>query len=910
MSQINVNTIRNRTGGAPSLDKGAVVTGIVTATTGQFAGDVTVGGVLTYEDVTNVDSVGLVTAKSGIKVGNPVSPGIGATIDPNGNAVFAGITTVGTAITMYASSGIVSATQYFGDGSKLTGIDATAIQTGNTSVQTVDTGSDGHVKMTTEGSERVRVGPAGQIGLGGANYGNSGQLMTSGGTGAAPTWSDAPAGGNVFTGIASGTLPVNKAVKINLNGTLSEIKNTTTDYSTPILSPNDATGLGEQLNSSDIQNPGLCWNANYKFWIVTYSTSNTSWDGFARTLTPATPGASSPTVGSEQALGSGVHHKYQNAAYDLQNNQLVMHGMSVSGGHGGSGMDSLSRAAVDSSGTITPYQYAIGSVDGYGSGTNFYFTPYICYIGNGTFATMSYRGAAPGGAPYNRYATYISIWKWNGSGNNLYGSVGNENVTGTTDYSYGMRYHICAIGSSGKFCMVWTAGQSGAGEGWYRIGNYDGSSLTLGTAGKFADYNTSSFSQVTYDENAGKLVFLWNKDSDNSRFYSCVGTISGNDVSIGTEVLVDTTSGSTTVSDDKNGTIVYVPSRQKVLATYTVNDSNTYKTRFKEGTVSGTSITWGASQDFQNYHVSAFKYLHTAAADVAEGRIMSAWKWDMGTNSLFCKSIDFAEVSSNLTSSSMYYGYPDQAYTDGQTATIKTIGNNTSSLSGLTTNTSYYVQQDGTLSTTKDTVEVLAGTALSHDKLVIQKEVPSSPSGLQWVTSFTGNTTSAISSPGIEIVDLDWTNVSYYLFNINGLSFNGSSFSATQPEFQLQMDGTWITSSSYNTYSDWAPWNNSYSGNSQSAVAARPFTSQTAGDWTGDIYLSRSSGRNQNDHGSNKYIWGRAFSNNLFSNWQCRMTASQFRQGDITGIRFWNSYGYSIGQYGTIDVYKYYSGRT
>ena len=166
MSQINVNTIRNRTGGPPNLDKGAVVTGIVTATSGQFAGDVTVGGTLTYEDVTNIDSTGIVTAKSGIKVGNPVSPGIGATIDPNGNAVFAGI---------------VTAAQF-------SGIDTDKISEGNTEVEAIDTGSNGHVKMTTEGSERVRVGPAGQIGLSGANYGDSGQFLTSGGSGAAPTW--------------------------------------------------------------------------------------------------------------------------------------------------------------------------------------------------------------------------------------------------------------------------------------------------------------------------------------------------------------------------------------------------------------------------------------------------------------------------------------------------------------------------------------------------------------------------------------------------------------------------------------------------------------------------------------------------------------------------------------------------
>ena len=40
----------------------------VSATTGTFSGNVSVGGTLTYEDVTNVDSVGLITARSGIVV--------------------------------------------------------------------------------------------------------------------------------------------------------------------------------------------------------------------------------------------------------------------------------------------------------------------------------------------------------------------------------------------------------------------------------------------------------------------------------------------------------------------------------------------------------------------------------------------------------------------------------------------------------------------------------------------------------------------------------------------------------------------------------------------------------------------------------------------------------------------------
>ena len=156
MSQLNVDTLRSREGKAPSLDQGVIVTGIATASEGYFSGNVTIGGTLTYEDVTNQDVIGLITARSGIKIGNDQDStgigitlgtadvgsasfagivtaatcikvgdgsfgvGIGATILGNGNVVFAGITTVGSAITMYASSGIISATSYYGDASTLT----------------------------------------------------------------------------------------------------------------------------------------------------------------------------------------------------------------------------------------------------------------------------------------------------------------------------------------------------------------------------------------------------------------------------------------------------------------------------------------------------------------------------------------------------------------------------------------------------------------------------------------------------------------------------------------------------------------------------------------------------------------------------------------------------------------------
>ena len=42
------------------------------------------------------------------------------------------------------------------------------------------------VALSTNSTERIRIGTSGQIGLGGANYGTSGQVITSNGSAAAP----------------------------------------------------------------------------------------------------------------------------------------------------------------------------------------------------------------------------------------------------------------------------------------------------------------------------------------------------------------------------------------------------------------------------------------------------------------------------------------------------------------------------------------------------------------------------------------------------------------------------------------------------------------------------------------------------------------------------------------------------
>ena len=70
---------------------GNIVAAACTFTTGTFNGNVTIGGTLTYEDVTNVDALGIVTARAGVNVsGGQLLVGSGVTIGNAGVATFSG----------------------------------------------------------------------------------------------------------------------------------------------------------------------------------------------------------------------------------------------------------------------------------------------------------------------------------------------------------------------------------------------------------------------------------------------------------------------------------------------------------------------------------------------------------------------------------------------------------------------------------------------------------------------------------------------------------------------------------------------------------------------------------------------------------------------------------------------------
>ena len=181
----------------------------ITGTNATFSGNVSIGGTLTYEDVTNIDSIGIITARSGIKVlggginvvGIATADGLDAIeIKDDGSSITTGAISVidftgGNTITYNSGTRTVTVPVGSSTGGGKFAENATGIHTSKNVGIGTTTASD---KLTILGDlkldGRLKVT---NLGLAGAN----GQFLKS--TGVGVTWSTFPTART--TGIATAT---------------------------------------------------------------------------------------------------------------------------------------------------------------------------------------------------------------------------------------------------------------------------------------------------------------------------------------------------------------------------------------------------------------------------------------------------------------------------------------------------------------------------------------------------------------------------------------------------------------------------------------------------------------------------------------------------------------------------------
>ena len=121
-----------------------VVVGSVTAASGAFSGNVSVGGTLTYQDVEHIDSVGIITAQQGIQV-------LANGLDITGVSTFKSNVSIAEKI----------------------------IHTGDTDTFISFPGADAF-SVETGGSERIRVDSTGDVGIGTNNPGHALHVLKNG----------------------------------------------------------------------------------------------------------------------------------------------------------------------------------------------------------------------------------------------------------------------------------------------------------------------------------------------------------------------------------------------------------------------------------------------------------------------------------------------------------------------------------------------------------------------------------------------------------------------------------------------------------------------------------------------------------------------------------------------------------
>jgi len=391
----------------------------------------------------------------------------------------------------------------------------------------------------------------------------------------------------------------------------------------------------------------------------------------------------------------------------------------------------------------------------------------------------------------------------NDAGKAVVGTVSGTSISFGTPvvFDTGRVYsNSCAYDSSANKLVIVYRSNANNSYGTAIVGTVSGTSISFGTEVIFNSSPTEYFS-ATYDSNASKVVISFRHDNQAGK--SIVGTVSGTSISFGTAVqfrsncehisstfdsnsnkiviafqdhanslggsaVVGTVSGTSisfgAVSFFENNVTIdtscaFDSASNKVVIAYGADDSGD-KGKAIVATVSGTSVSFGGPYTFSStqsrYHSVAFDSLANkvvvAYAQGVNGILkiftvsgttlsLSATVtflsvggpnepvlvFDSANNKVVISYTDFGstpfgngtskvfQTAFTSTNATDFIGISDAAISDTATGSVTIKGGISTNVTGLTANSTYYVQDDGSLSTTAS--DVLAGKALSSTSI-------------------------------------------------------------------------------------------------------------------------------------------------------------------------------------------------
>ena len=514
--------------------------------------------------------------------------------------------------------------------------------------------------LMTNNTERFRFGTSGELGIGGATYGTAGQVLTSGGSGAAPTWADAAGGGSARDFVASGTIANGNVVKLNTDGTVS------------VTSASEFVSDGTFAYNSTNQ-----WS-NYEG--VYDATNNQVIIGFKNPDASNHPHYVIGEISGDQITFGTPVSLQSSVCYDVN----------VTFGHSGNVLIGWNQAGQ----TYNVYSYSIqkGSLTEIG-GDNTPDTPLqrdkICKLiwlptidsVLAVYVTGSYLTTA--------------VWSINSSSLNI-SYQGRDFMVGSPNDLYQVR---AAYDSSQDVTnFIWYNGSNGYA---YLKNVKVSSSYVFSAVLTNYNWNTSNgpAHDIVYHPTAQKCFILYRKQSDSTTNLKTVTNSGTTSITVGSETQVDNTLGYINFVK-----AAYNSAADEVILSGQFPNSSSHGYVIRIGWSSGSPVI-----------SSPTKWLSQNTRDWPQVIPADGTRNYIVYNN-YVSSYDIYSVLYDTAKTAVGYGVANASVTNGQSVEVISIGSIADNQSGLTIGTKYYYADAGSLSTSGT---LQAGIAVSATELLI-----------------------------------------------------------------------------------------------------------------------------------------------------------------------------------------------
>jgi len=536
-----------------------------------------------------------------------------------------------------------------------------------------------------------------KAGVGSAVIGKTQALVTAAGE------SGGGGGGiSTFDAVADGALANGDRVILQANGKVKVVSQAAGTGVETIVSDNQAESLGSRW-----ENPTIAYDPND---ITKFAIMHRHFDTNQYTIKIGQISGTTISFGSDQnvqATNTNGGHSFQ---WHPKINNLILCTFGCQSGDGGWKL----KAGMVSGTTVTFSGYWDTSID---SSNNYdqsgYFTidcdPSSSTTDQNSFIVVSHYTENGGMDDYRlkEVAGYISDDGTTGTLGTVHQRLGGEMAMGFNPRQHALKFDPQNEGTYAFFYDDYNQ----SNKPYVRINSVSGTTITQGSENEVdSSSGDSGKKSVEWMTGGGKIICSWRK-----AYYPTliIGTVSGTSVSFGSTLQVD--------SSQNPSWDIYLTENSSTRV-YSVGKTagGTGPIVGKVIDVSGTTMTEGNSSDIMT-GVQGGTNNGFGSFDGSNKIMVRALQGNNASDYTKFTSATIGQAGSSNLQAGNFIGISDGAYSDGATATIQLSSPSIDDAqSGLTPGSSYYVQSDGSLSTTAGDPAVLAGIALSATQLLIK----------------------------------------------------------------------------------------------------------------------------------------------------------------------------------------------